>query len=86
MIGVLVHAKEKPWLTKGLAKSVKKKYMSYKCFLNTLTLPMKRHTSLQKKKKNQTGKLKPNVKATWKVLDDHPYLRQILMKFPIQLN
>lgn len=58
MIGVLVHAKEKPWLTKGLAKSVKKKYMSYKCFLNTLTLPMKRHTSLQKKEKKSNWEAK----------------------------
>ena len=73
----------KPWFTKGLAKSVKKKNMLYKCFLNN---PNSSNENAYKSYKNklthslriakrlyyekQIEKLKSNVKATWKVLNE----------------
>ena len=84
----------KPWFTKGLAKSVKKKNMLYKRFLNN---PNSSDENVYKSYKNkfthslrvakrlcyekEIEKLKSNVKATWKVLNEilnkkkgkHPY-------------
>ena len=73
----------KPWFTKGLAKSVKKKNMLYKCFLNN---PNSSNENAYKSYKNklthslriakrlyyekQIEKLNSNVKATWKVLNE----------------
>ena len=73
----------KPWFTKGLAKSAKKKNMLYKCFLNN---PNSSNENVYKSYKNkfthslrvakrlyyekQIEKLKSNVKATWKVLNE----------------
>ena len=73
----------KPWFTKGLAKSVKKKNMLYKCLLNN---PNSSNEIAYKSYKNklthslrvakrlyyekQIEKLKSNVKATWKVLSE----------------
>ena len=76
----------KPWFTKGLAKSVKKKNMLYKCFLNN---PNSSNENAYKSYKNklthslrvakrlyyekQIEKFKSNVKATWKVLNEILY-------------
>ena len=73
----------KPWFTKGLAKSVKKKNMLYKCFLNNPNSPNENTYKSYKNKlthslrvakrlyyEKQIEKLKSNVKATWKVLSE----------------
>ena len=71
----------KPWFTKGLAKSIKKKNMLYiKCFLNNPNSSNESAYKSYKKKlthslrvakrlyyEKQIEKLTSNVKATWKV-------------------
>ena len=73
----------KPWFTKGLAKSIRKKNMLYqsfpnnpnssnenasKSYKNKLTLSLQVAKRLYHEK--QIEKLKSNVKATWKVLNE----------------
>ena len=76
----------KPWFTKGLAKSIRKKNMLYQSFLNN---PNSSNENAYKSYKNklthslrvakrlyyekQIEKLKSNVKATWKVLNEILY-------------
>ena len=75
----------KPWFTKGLAKSIRKKNMLYQSFLNNpnssnenayksyknkLTLSLQVAKRLYYEK--QIEKLKSNAKATWKVLNEIP--------------
>ena len=75
----------KPWFTKGLAKSIRKKNKLYQSFLNS---PNSSNENAYKSYKNklthslrvancvyimhekQIEKLKSNVKATWKVLNE----------------
>ena len=73
----------KPWFTKGLAKSIRKKNMLYQSFLNN---PNSSNENAYKSYRNklthslrvakrlyyekQIEKLKSNVKATWKVLNE----------------
>ena len=71
-----------PWLTKGLAKSKRKKYKLYKSFLNTSNSSTQNadnsydscvvHFELQSVyiMKKKLEKLQSNVKATWRVLNE----------------
>ena len=65
----------KPWFTKGLAKSIRKRNMLYQSFLNNPNSYKNKLThSLRVAKRlyyeKQIEKLKSNVKATWKVLNE----------------
>ena len=73
----------KPWFTKGLAKSIRKKNMLYQSFLNNSNSSNEKAYKSYKNKlthslrvakrlyyEKQIEKLKSNVKATWKVLNE----------------
>ena len=86
---------QKPWLSKGLLKSVRKKNALYKCYLNN-PIPENEHIYKKYKNKlnhslkiakrlyyvNQIERTKSNIKGTWKILNEILNRRKSKQRLP----